>query len=142
MPVDALPCVKCGKPLRNVEDACYNQPSGGTEFSSLGHYGSTIHDELFSDQPMLLLVNICDTCILRAIDEGLIQSRSQDGQILMANHHVSERARAWVLAQNEKQYGSAWGDDVPIDYREEMLKAGWPEQMLDAEENEPELDLS
>lgn len=134
----ALPCVKCGKPLKNVDpNGSTNQPWGGTEFTTgRGHYGSTIHDDLERDESkaMELVVNICDTCILRAIDAGVIQSQSINGSIKLANHHLSDKERAWVLAQNEKGYGSTWGEDQPVDYRALMLEAGWPEQMLDDEE--------
>jgi hypothetical protein len=142
MPRHALPCIVCAKPLINVDQGADNQPYGGTEFTTLGHYGSTIHDSFVaeSDEPqMQLVVNICDTCILRAIDQGVIQSRGIKGIPLLANHVVTPESRAWVLAQNEKQYGSAYGDDQPVDYREQMLKAGWSKEKLDAEEAEYEL---
>lgn len=121
----ALPCIKCGKPLRNCDSDSDNQPSGGTEFQTIGHYGSTIHDQLGEDvdDGLWLIVNICDTCILRAIDAGVIQSRSKN--IALSRHPITEKQRAWVLAQNEKHYGSAWGEDVPVDYDAEMRKAGW-----------------
>lgn len=135
----ALPCVKCGKPLRNVADAGDNQPVVGTEFTAYGHYGSTIHDEAVRDNPeqtppMLLVVNLCDTCILRAIEAGICQSRAEDNSILLANHQLEPEQKAWVLAQNEKTYGSAWGDDTPQDYRQLMIEAGWPVEMLDDED--------
>ena len=132
----ALPCIVCEKPLINVDMGDDNQPYVGTEFVTYGHYGSTIHVELVPDKKprMALVVNICDTCILRAIEADVIQSRAEDGSIALAHHHLDERAKAWVLAQNEKQYGSAWGKDEPVDYRAEMLKAGWPEDMIDASE--------
>lgn len=125
----ALPCIKCGKPLKNVDEDSENQPYGGTEFQTYGHYGSTIHDAMpgFQDDPeesMQLVVNVCDTCILRAIDAGVIQSRSKS--ISLSRHPIDESSRAWVLAQNEKEYGSAWGEDVPVDYDALMQQAGWP----------------
>jgi hypothetical protein len=135
----SLPCLNCGKPLVNVDETAENQPYGGTEFQTIGHYGSTIHDEYHVDRPRLVLVvNLCDTCILRAIDANVIQSRGEDGTPLLAHHHLTEEQRAWVLAQNEKQYGCAWGDDQPVDYRALMLKAGWPEPYLDEEERRTE----
>ena len=126
----ALPCVKCGKPLGNTDEGSDNEPAGGTEFTSYGHYGSTIHNEvMFLEEgedladKLQLVVNICDTCILRAIDAGVIQSRSKS--IALSRHPITPEGRAWVLAQNEKHYGSAWGEDVPVDYETEMRKAGW-----------------
>lgn len=126
----ALPCIKCNKPLKNCDSDIDNQPGGGTEFQSLGHYGSTIHDErmklgdgLTENNLLYLVVNICDTCILRAIDAGVIQSRSKE--IVLSRHPITPEGRAWVLAQNEKHYGSAWGEDEPVDYEAKMREAGW-----------------
>lgn len=128
----ALPCIVCEKPLKNISEDQDNQPHCGTEFTTIGHYGSTIHDEIAAAGPPIeLVVNLCDTCILRALDAGTIQGRSKT--IALSRQPVSDSERAWVLAQNEKEYGSAWGDDMPVDYREEMLKAGWPEHMIDAD---------
>lgn len=133
MSIHALPCIKCGKPLKNVEEGSDNQPYGGTEFQTMGHYGSTIWDTRMyggeadtpEGQASHLVVNICDTCILRAIDAGVIQSRGNG--IELSREPITPESRAWVLAQNEKEYGSAWGEDVPVDYDEEMRKAGWKE---------------
>lgn len=121
----ALPCIVCGKELINVDEDIDNQPYVGTEFQSRGHYGSTIIDEHPADQkePFTFVVNICDTCIIRALDAGVIQSRR--GDIALSRHPVDDAARAWVLAQNYKQYGAVWGEDEVVDYDEEMRKAGW-----------------
>lgn len=135
----ALPCIVCGKPLKNVFEESDNQPYCGTEFTSYGHYGSTIWDEMEvvpdeddSGAPLQLVVNICDTCVLRALDDGTIQSRGEG--IALSRDPVDDKSRAWVLAQNEQTYGSAWGDDQPVDYREQMLKAGWSEELLKEEQ--------
>lgn len=124
----ALPCVKCGKPLENVDSDTDNQPAGGTEFQTIGHYGSTIWDTAFTEGDVStmathLVVNICDTCILRAIEAGVIQSRGKG--LALSRQPITREGKAWVLAQNEKHYGSAWGEDVPVDYEAEMRKAGW-----------------
>jgi hypothetical protein len=126
----ALPCIKCGKPLKNCDSDTDNQPSGGTEFQTRGHYGSTIFDPMpnLGGEDLTLIVNICDTCILRAIDEGVIQSRSvarSRPKIVLSRHPITPEGRAWVLAQNEKHYGSAWGEDEPVDYDAKMREAGW-----------------
>lgn len=130
----ALPCIVCEKPLKNIDEDVDNQPWGGTEFTSYGHYGSTIHDSIPWDEnhSIQLVVNICDTCILRALDADVIQGRSKT--VALSHHPVTDEGRAWVLGQNEKGYGSAWGKDEPVDYREQMLKAGWTEHMLDEED--------
>lgn len=132
----ALPCVVCEKPLKNTFEESNNQPYCGTEFTTGGHYGSTIIDVIGDPEQMHFAVNICDTCILRALDAGVIQSYSEkkDAEISLSRHPVTDEARAWVLAQNEKEYGSAWGKDEPVDYREQMLAAGWSKENLDKEE--------
>jgi len=138
----ALPCIKCEKPLVRC-DRDYDQPYGGTEFTTTGHYGSTIHDatpweaEATGETPLELVVNICDTCILRAVEQNVIQSRGYPtgNEPYLAHHHLDEKQKAWVLAQNERHYGSAWGEDQPVDYREQMLLAGWSKELLDKEES-------
>lgn len=130
----SLPCIVCSKPLTNTDpETSINQPSGGTEFTSRGHYGSTILDTMCDPDQIEFAVNICDTCILRALDAGVIQgfSEMKGAEIALSRHPVSDEQRAWVLAQNERYYGSAWGKDEPVDYRAEMLKAGWPEDKIE-----------
>lgn len=61
----ALPCIVCGKELRNVmpDEGVTNQPSGGTAFSTQGHYGSTAFDPMDWSE---LEINVCDECLTRA----------------------------------------------------------------------------
>lgn len=60
----ALPCVICGKWLRNVmPDYTTNQPSEGTSFWTHGNYGSTVFDPM---DGTFIEVNICDECLVRA----------------------------------------------------------------------------
>jgi hypothetical protein len=55
-----LPCIVCGSTLDNVTDDSVNQPSGGTEFATFGHYGSTFWDSFDGEQ---IVINICDECL-------------------------------------------------------------------------------
>ena len=55
-----LPCIGCGKVLANAMDEQVNQPSGGTEFTSYGHYGSTFWDAFNGEQ---IVINVCDECL-------------------------------------------------------------------------------
>jgi hypothetical protein len=56
-----LPCIVCGTGLLNVfEDGSENQPSGGTEFRTYGHYGSTFWDSFAGEE---LVLNVCDECL-------------------------------------------------------------------------------
>lgn len=66
-----LPCFKCGKVLPNVFVDSDNQPYGGTEFRTEGHYGSTFWDSFDGED---LVLNICDDC-LRAHTDRLGQQK-------------------------------------------------------------------
>jgi len=61
-----LPCFVCGVDLDHAafthEDGYQvNQPSGGTGFSSRGHYGSTVYDPMCDGEVLELAV--CDECL-------------------------------------------------------------------------------
>lgn len=57
----ALPCIACGRELRNVsDDSDTNQPHCGTAFTSHGHYGSTAFDPMDGHY---LEINVCDLCL-------------------------------------------------------------------------------
>ena len=60
-----LPCFKCGKVLPNVDAGEDNQPYGGTEFRTYGHYGSTFWDSFDGEE---LVLNICDDCLREHTD--------------------------------------------------------------------------
>jgi hypothetical protein len=66
-----LPCFTCGKVLPNVCVDSDNQPYGGTEFTTEGHYGSTFWDSFDGEG---LVLNICDDC-LRAHTDRLAQRK-------------------------------------------------------------------
>jgi hypothetical protein len=58
---DAMfPCIACGKVLANVFEDAENQPSGGTEFRTFGHYGSTFWDSFAGEE---IVINVCDECL-------------------------------------------------------------------------------
>ena len=73
MSVDAyLPCFACGKVLPNAFPEADNQPWGGTEFRTQGHYGSTFWDSFDGED---LVLNVCDDC-LRAHTARLGQQKA------------------------------------------------------------------
>jgi len=65
----ALPCIVCKGELPNI-DPTGNQPSGGLEFTTHGHYGSTIFDPMGGG--VFLCVNICDGCVSDAAKDGAV----------------------------------------------------------------------
>jgi hypothetical protein len=66
MPTEAmLPCLVCNKRLPAVIEGSDNQPYGGTEFTTYGHYGSTFWDNFYGEQ---LVLTICDDCLRERSD--------------------------------------------------------------------------
>jgi hypothetical protein len=57
-------CLMCDAELLNFNKDD-NHPMGGVEFTTPGHYGSTIFDPCDGTQ---LAINICDGCLQKAID--------------------------------------------------------------------------
>lgn len=67
-----LPCVVCGKELRNVApDITTNQPSEGLCFWTHGTYGSTVFDPF---DGTYIEINICDECVVEAGEQGRVLS--------------------------------------------------------------------
>lgn len=92
MSVDAfVPCFCCGETLKNVVDVddCPNQPSGGTEFYTYGHYGSTFWDSF--DREALVL-NICDRCL-----------RSNPGRLARRKYKRPARVESVMVPYEEER---------------------------------------
>lgn len=60
-------CIKCEKHLEDVTPDD-NQPYGGTEFTTYGHYGSRVTDLM---NGTMHVINVCDDCIEAAKKRGL-----------------------------------------------------------------------
>lgn len=60
-----LPCFVCGTALPNVLPDSDNQPYGGTEFRTYGHYGSTFWDSFDGEE---LVLNVCDECLKKGAE--------------------------------------------------------------------------
>jgi hypothetical protein len=69
-------CLKCDKVLENLMEgqapsqkrgATGNQPLGGSEFITYGHYGSRITDTMGNTYH---IINICDDCLEAAKKSG------------------------------------------------------------------------
>lgn len=70
MAKNALPCVVCGRTLRNVMDETDNQPSDGVVCQTRGNYGSTVFDSFNGEK---LEFNLCDPCLVKADEQGRIR---------------------------------------------------------------------
>lgn len=66
----ALPCIRCGKSLKNIGSGdgapAKNQPYNGTLFSTSGQFGSTVFESFHGET---IEINVCDTCLLDAAVE-------------------------------------------------------------------------
>jgi hypothetical protein len=63
-----IPCIVCGVALDNLDEDG-NQPSLGVEFTTYGHYGSTVFDPM---DGTAVAVNVCDDCLTHAKNEGRV----------------------------------------------------------------------
>lgn len=62
-------CIVCGVELDRLWDEDVSTPKGGLSFQTHGHYGSSAFDPM---DTRLLQVNVCDTCIRRAAEQGRV----------------------------------------------------------------------
>lgn len=61
-------CLVCLKELENF-DPKGNQPLGGLEFQTHGHYGSTVFDPMDGTK---LAINVCDECLTARSRMGIV----------------------------------------------------------------------
>lgn len=127
MSVDAyLPCLVCGRTLRNVFDGADNQPEEGTEFRTYGAYGSTFWDSFHEEE---LVLNVCDNCLRKHKDRLGQQKR----HIPIAHPYVGMVGRvrvdrplvAYTGSPDDTQYGvepEQMGTDI---YDTADVKAEW-----------------
>lgn len=64
-----FPCIACGRELCNVFSTkrAPNQPYDACAFTSQGHYGCTIFDEMDGAK---IEINVCDDCLIEARARG------------------------------------------------------------------------
>lgn len=105
----ALPCIACGRELRNVDDDVeVNQPNNGTAFTSHGHYGSTAYDPMDGHY---IEVNVCDLCLVlhyERVREGRDRKPiMEDGSVVgfedvrwkLVPWRPTKKALGWVMQQ-------------------------------------------
>lgn len=103
---DALPCIHCDKPLKNVdpEYVSCNQPYEGTAFTTHGHYGSTIFDPM---DGTYLELNVCDECLRGLQGTGKILHRRERKPVMCDGSLVG-----WVKTPN-REYTAWTGKEEP-----------------------------
>lgn len=65
----ALPCLVCGRALKNVQEDVDNQPDAGIYLTSQGNYGSTVWDPM---DGLFLEFALCDECLRTAGEQGRV----------------------------------------------------------------------
>lgn len=126
---NALPCIACGRELRNVtDDVEGNQPYLGTAFMSHGHYGSTAFDPM---NGFYLELNICDLCLVLHADrvmqgrdyrlvmeEGVVTgTENLDPPWKLVRWHVESKELDHVLREARDEWHLA-ANDFPEDVLE------------------------
>jgi hypothetical protein len=123
-----LACFVCGSSLVNVDEASENQPSGGTEFRTYGHYGSTFWDSFAGEEVVL---NVCDEC-LRARTDRIARHkryvplvvRSSSGDL----EYTTVVGRQWVQREMVPYFdGPEDEDDVHIDVEDVGTMLSYPQ---------------
>lgn len=119
-----LPCFMCGKTLENAFPDLDNQPWGGTEFRTEGHYGSTFWDSMYGEE---LVLNICDDC-LRAHPDRLAQHKRylpvSAERVLVGKHWVD---RPMVPYTGNVDDGELWIE--PEEIGSDLLNIEWPDNV-------------
>lgn len=73
--MSVAPCIVCGDTLDGLgahifgSEPFFNQPEGGTGFTTSGHHGSTVFDPMNGNT---LSISICDDCLVKAGHEGRV----------------------------------------------------------------------
>jgi hypothetical protein len=62
-------CFSCQKELEEV----HGNVSGGVSFDSIGNYGSAVHDEGLSSDPIHLEIVVCDSCLTMGQMSGWVK---------------------------------------------------------------------
>lgn len=106
---DALPCIVCDKPLRNVFIEAGNQPRDGVCVQTRGNYGSAVWDSFDGE---FLEFNICDDCLVKAGEKGQVWAARTKRPIVN-----DDGDREWVDAPYRPV---PWTKNLPSDiYNEE-----------------------
>lgn len=115
--MSTLKCVACRKPLENISTAFgsdAHQPYDGLAFHTYGHYGSTYFDPM--DGETYLELSICDECVKRADEEGLVRHgvyTAKDRQDA-ADRRAALQALDEFFEQGEKTLDKDGIDEHPV----------------------------
>ena len=117
----ALPCIVCGKKLKNVF-AGSNQPSDGIVVMTTGNYGSTVWDSMNGE---FLEFNVCDPCLREAAEHRrILVARTQKpvnyGGFRVGSTKTPYRPVEWTPGMEPLDNGIEIDDDDLDDPRLEI----------------------
>lgn len=126
-----LPCIVCGKRLPSVIEGSDNQPYGGTEFTTYGHYGSTFWDNFYGEQ---LVLTVCDDC-LRSRSDRLGQ---QKRFLPVRCEGMQGFGRQWVDRPMVPYSGNCDDGEIRVDAEElgaDMPNMEWADDIAELKAN-------
>jgi hypothetical protein len=122
MSIEALPCIVCGTPLKNVWEDAENQPDGGVACSTRGNYGSTVYDPVLSAE--FLEFNLCDPCLVRAGEQGRVYAARNAQPIVMDGYGTVGYYEAPYVPVTWHQGMPGYEDDIRVIDMEEFRELG------------------
>lgn len=129
MSVEALPCIVCGEPLKNVWEDTQNQPDDGVACTTSGNYGSTVWDPVLTGE--FLEFNICDPCLVRAGQQGRVYVARTRRPVHMHGFGVVGSIRAPYTPVLWHQGLAGYDDMIYVDDLEDFYALGYDAQLFD-----------
>lgn len=121
--INPLPCLVCGcvlahaaGPLGGEVDErgfALNQPSGGTAFSTGGHYGSTVFDPMGSGER--LDIAVCDPCLKERWERTREYTRRERTTYIYRTTRDTGNAYPTTWQEERRQRAAAAGIYLPVD---------------------------
>jgi hypothetical protein len=104
MSINALPCIICGKTLRNAFEDAENQPEHGVAVTTPGNYGSTVFDPMDGN---FLEFTVCDECLVRAGEQGRVYTARTERPVILEG--------GWFVGTERTPYRPVpWTKDTPL----------------------------
>ena len=128
MSIEALPCVVCGKALRNAFEDAENQPSDGVACTTHGNYGSTVYDPVLTGE--FIEFNLCDECLVRAGEQGRIYTARTRRPVFMTDFGIVGSIKAPYTPVLWRQGTPGYDDMIYVDDLEDFYALGHDAQLL------------
>lgn len=117
------PCIVCGFAIGGIAHFAqtptplFNQPEGGTGFTTEGHYGSTVFDPMNGNT---LSISVCDDCLKNAGQQGRVLL-GRDWKPVVAVVEGSSRP-CRVGSTSAPRALTVWNPEAHVEYDDESLE--------------------